>query len=56
MGYQANTEEGKAMFQAQNSFVVKKGMLYVSMMPKGKSEGLLTFVIPTAHRPTAHTS
>ena len=53
MGDQANTEEGKAMFQSQSTFVIKKGMLYVSTMPKGESEGLLTFVVPTAHRQTA---
>ena len=53
MGDQANTEEGKAMFRSQSTFIIKKGMLYVSTMPKGESEGLLTFVVPTAHRQTA---
>ena len=53
MGNQANTEEGKAMFWSQSTFATKKGMLYVSTIPKGESEGLLTFVVPTAHRQTA---
>ena len=28
---------------------MKKGMLYVNIMPKGKTEGLLAFVVPSAH-------
>ena len=29
---------------------MKKGMLYVNTMPKGETEGLLAFVVPSAHR------
>ena len=50
MGNLANTEKGKAMFQSRSTFVIKRGMLYMSTMPKGESEGLLTFVVPTAYR------
>ena len=53
MGDQANTEEGKAMFRTRSTFIAKKGMLYVSTTPKGKIEGVLTFVVPTAHRRSA---
>ena len=41
--------EGKALFRARNSFIMKKGMLYVNIMPKGETEGLLAFVVPSAH-------
>ena len=32
---------------------MKKGMLYVNTMPKGETEGLLAFVVPSAHQHTA---
>ena len=44
-----NSEEGKVLFRVRNSFTVKKGMLYVNITPKGKTEGLLAFVVPSAH-------
>ena len=28
---------------------MKKGVLYVNTMPKGKTEGLLAFVVPAVH-------
>ena len=53
MGEHSDSEEGKALFHVRNRLTVKKGMLYVNIMPKGKTEGLLAFVVPSAHRCTA---
>ena len=41
MGEHSDSDEGKALFRARNNFIMKKGMLYVNTMPKGKTEGLL---------------
>ena len=30
-----------------------EGMLYVNIMPRGETEGLLAFVVPSTHRRTA---
>ena len=49
MGKHSDPEEGKALFHIRNSFTMKKGMLYVNTMPKGETEGLLAFVVPSAH-------
>ena len=50
MGEHSDLEEGKALFRVRNSFTMKKGMLYVvNTMPKGKTEGLLAFVVPSTH-------
>ena len=43
----ADTEEGHALFCTCHSLVLSKGLLYVSMMPKGEAEGILAFVVPT---------
>ena len=40
----------RSLFHIRNSFTMKKGMLYVNTMPKGKTEGLLAFVVPSAHQ------
>ena len=53
MGEHSDLEVGKALFCTRNSFTMKKGMLYVNTMPKGKTEGLLAFVVPSAHQHTA---
>ena len=53
MGEHSDSEEGKALFRIRNSFTMKKGMLYVNTTPKGETEGLLAFVVPSAHRCTA---
>ena len=53
MGEHSDSEEGKALFRIRNSFTMKKGMLYVNTMPKGKTEGLLAFVVPSTHQCTA---
>ena len=49
MGEHSDLEEGKVLFCARNNFIMKKGMLYVSVMPKGETEGLLAFIVPSAH-------
>ena len=54
MGEHSDSEEGKALFHIRNSLTIKKGMLYVNIMPKGETEGLLAFVVPSAH--SAHSS
>ena len=53
MGEHSDSEEGKALFCIRNSFTIKKGILYVNITPKGETEGLLAFVIPSAHWHTA---
>ena len=47
LGEHLDSEEGKVLFHVRNSFTMKKGMLYVNTMPKGKTEGL--FVVPSTH-------
>ena len=49
MGEHSNSEEGKVLFHIRNNLTIKKGMLYVNIMPKGETEGLLAFVVPSAH-------
>ena len=49
MGKHSESEEGKALFCIRNSFTMKKGMLYANTTPKGETEGLLAFVVPSAH-------
>ena len=49
MGNHSDSEEGKALLHNRNSFTMKKGILYVNIMPKGETEGLLAFVVPTTH-------
>ena len=49
MGEHSDLEEGKVLFRIRNSFTMKKGMLYVNTMPKGKTEGLLAFVVSSTH-------
>ena len=53
MGEQSDSKEGKALFHIRNNLTIRKGLLYVNIMPKGKTEGLLAFVVPSAHRHTA---
>ena len=52
MGEHSDSEERKVLFCVRNSFTMKKGMLYVNIMPKGKTERLLAFIIPSAHQRT----
>ena len=37
-----DSEEGKALFHIRNNLTIKKGMLYVNIMPKGETEALLS--------------
>ena len=34
MGEHSDSEEGKALFRIRNNLTIKKGMLYVNIMPK----------------------
>ena len=53
MGEHSTSEEGKVLFHVRNNLTIRKGLLYVNIMPKGETEGLLAFVVPSAHRHTA---
>ena len=46
LGMEAETEHGKMLFCICNSLILNKGLMYVSMTPKGETEGILTFVVP----------
>ena len=46
LGVEAEAEQGKMFFCICNSLVWNKGLVYVSTTPKGKTEGVLAFVIP----------
>ena len=46
LGVEAETEQGKMLFHIHNSLILNKGLMYVSTTPKGKTEGVLTFVVP----------
>ena len=50
MGEHSTSEEGKALFHVRNNLTMKKGLMYVNITPKGETEGLLAFVVPSAHR------
>ena len=43
---EAETEQGKMFFYICNSLVLNKGLMYLSTTPKGKTEGVLAFVVP----------
>ena len=53
MGEHSTSEEGKVLFCARNNLTMRKGLMYVNIMPKGETEGLLAFVVPSAHRHVA---
>ena len=46
LGAEAETEQGKMFFHIHNSLILNKGLMYVSTTLKGKTEGVLAFVIP----------
>ena len=46
LGVEAESEQGKMFFHICNSLVLNKGLMYMSTAPKGKTEGVLTFVVP----------
>ena len=53
MGEHSTSEEGKALYCIRNNLTMKKGLMYMNIMPKGETEGLLAFIVPSAHRCTA---
>ena len=46
LGVEAETRQGKMFFHIRNSLFLSKGLMYVSTTLKGKTEGVLAFVIP----------
>ena len=50
MGEHSTSEEGKALFRVRNNLTIRKGLMYVNITPKGETEGLLAFVVPSTHR------
>ena len=46
LGAEAKTEQGKVFFHIHNSFILNKGLMYVNMTLKGKTGGVLAFVVP----------
>ena len=50
LGAEAETEQGKMFFHIHNSLVLSKGLMYVNTTRKGKTEGVLAFVIPVGQR------
>ena len=46
MGEHSTSEEGEALFCVRNNLTMRKGLMYVNIMPKGEMEGLLAFVVP----------
>ena len=45
----ASSEEGQMILQNWQNFVIHQGALYLCLMPKGKTEDLLLFVVPKSH-------
>ena len=48
LGVEAKMKQGKMFFHICNSLILNKGLMYINMAPKGKTEGVLAFVIPVA--------
>ena len=48
LGAEAETKQGKMFFSIHNSLVLNRGLMYINMTPKGKTKGVLAFVIPMA--------
>ena len=40
------TKQGKMFFHICNSLILNKGIMYMSITPKGETEGVLAFVVP----------
>ena len=53
MSEHSTSEEGKALYHVRNGLTLRKGLMYMNIMPKGETEGLLAFVVPSTHRHTA---
>ena len=43
---ETETEQGKMFFRIHNSLILNQCLMYMSTTPKGKTEGVLVFVIP----------
>ena len=51
LGAEAEMEQGKMFFHICNSLILNKGLMYINTTPKGKTEGVLAFVVPAGqHR------
>ena len=37
-------------FHIHNSLILNKGLMYINTTPKGKTEGVLAFIVPAAQR------
>ena len=46
LGVEAEMEQGKMFFHIHNSLVLSRGLMYLCTTPKGKTEGVLAFIIP----------
>ena len=46
LGMEAESEQGKMFFHIHNSLILNKGLIYVNMTPKGKTEGVFPYVVP----------
>ena len=46
LGVEAETEQSKMFFPIRNSLILNKGLMYVNTTLKGKTEGVLAFIIP----------
>ena len=46
-------KRARRCFSVRNNLTIRKGLLYVNIIPKGETEGLLAFVVPSTHRCTA---
>ena len=46
LGVEAEMEQGKMFFRIRNSLILNKALMYVNTTPKGKTEGVLAFIIP----------
>ena len=44
---EAEMEQGKMFFHIHNSLILNNGLMYVNTTPKGKTEGVVAFVIPS---------
>ena len=50
LGAEVEMEQGKMFFHIRNSLILNKGLMYINMTPKGKTEGVLAFIIPVAQQ------
>ena len=46
LGVEAEMEQSKMFFHICNSLILNKGLMYMSITPKGKTKGVLAFIVP----------